>query len=86
MSSELDVPWEELEPIARELHERRLILPLSGRWLSIGVEGEIPPVPQATVFPGGYMTARPRPGHPEDAPWRVPEARQRVESGRFWLL
>jgi len=86
LSSELDVPWEELEPIARELHERRLILPLSGRWLSIGVEGEIPPVPQATVFPGGYMTARPRPGHPEDAPWRVPEARQRVESGRFWLL
>ena len=71
LCAELDVTWEELEPLVRELHERKLVLPLSGRWLSIGVEGEIPPMPEATVFPGGYMSARPRPLHPADAPWKV---------------
>lgn len=68
---ELGHPWEELEPIVRELHRRRLLLPLSGRWLAVAVSGHIPAMPTAHVFPGGYLCAQPRPHHPQDAPWSL---------------
>ena len=68
---ELGHPWEDLEPIVREMHERRLLLPLSGRWLAVAVSGSIPPMPTAHVFPGGYLSAQPRPNHPFDAPWSL---------------
>jgi len=72
LAQELGCAWEDLEPIVRELHERKLLLPLSGRWLAVAVEGEIPPMPTAHVFPGGYLSAQPRPNHPQDAPWNLP--------------
>jgi len=68
---DLETPWEELSPLVREMEARRLLLPLSGRWLAVAVEGEIPPMPTAHVFPGGYLNAKPRPQHPADAPWSV---------------
>ncbi len=71
LTQDLDASWEDLEPIITEMHARRLLLPLSGRWLAVAVEGEIPPMPTAFAFPGGYLTPRPRPNHPEDAPWSI---------------
>lgn len=72
LAEELGRPWEELEPIVNEMHHRRLLLPLSGRWLAVAVAGNIPSMPTAHVFPGGYLSAQPRPNHPQDAPWTVP--------------
>jgi magnesium-protoporphyrin IX monomethyl ester (oxidative) cyclase len=69
LAQELECSWEDLQPLVREMHDRRLLLPLSGRWLAVAVEGEIPPMPTAHVFPGGYLSAQPRPRHPHDAPW-----------------
>ena len=68
---ELETPWEELEPLVREMHQRKLLLPLSDRWLAVAVEGETPSMPTAHVFPGGYLAAQPRPHHPQDAPWSI---------------
>lgn len=72
LAQELGCTWEDLEPLVREMHERSLLLPLSGRWLAVAVEGEIPPMPTAHVFPGGYLSAQPRANHPHDAPWNLP--------------
>lgn len=71
LAEELGHSWEELEPIVREMHDRRLLLPLSGRWLAVAVSGQIPPMPTANVFPGGYLSAIARPAHPADAPWKL---------------
>lgn len=71
LMEELQRPWEELEAVAGQLLERRLLLPLSGRWLSIAVAGEIPAIPTANVFPGGYLSVHPRPHHPADVPWSL---------------
>jgi len=70
LAQDLDCSWEDLQPLIAEMHQRKLLLPLSGRWLAVAVEGEIPPMPTAHVFPGGYLAARPRPNHPHDAPWK----------------
>lgn len=64
-------PWDEVEPLLTDLCARRLMLKLSGRYLAIAVAGELPPIPQAYRFPGGYLLARPRVNHPHDAPWRI---------------
>ncbi|MBT9584098.1 RiPP maturation radical SAM C-methyltransferase [bacterium] len=71
LAQDLECSWEDLEPLVREMHARRLLLPLSGRWLAVAVEGEIPPMPTAHVFPGGYLAPKPRPDHPHDAPWSI---------------
>ena len=63
--------WDDVAPIVADLCERRLMLHLSGKYLAIAVAGELPPIPQAYRFPGGYLLPRPRAHHPHDAPWRI---------------
>ena len=71
LAEELGRSWEELEPVVAEFHRRRLLLPLSGRWLAVAVAGSTPAMPTAHAFPGGYFLSKPRPNHPHDAPWLV---------------
>ena len=80
LAAELECSWEDLQPLVGEMHQRKLLLPLSGRWLAVAVSGEIPPMPSADVFPGGYLAARPRPDHPHNAPWRLRDREMAVDS------
>lgn len=53
--SGLDVSWDDVQPIAAQLWERKILVDLNGRLLSLAVKEPCLPLPAPSEFPGGYV-------------------------------
>lgn len=54
---EINVSWEDIEPIATELQERKILIYLNNRLLSLAVKEPYLPYLPPMEFPGGYVDA-----------------------------
>ena len=50
-----ELGWSEIEPVLDELVERRLVLPIFGRYLSLGVPEPMTDLPSVRQTPEGYL-------------------------------
>jgi magnesium-protoporphyrin IX monomethyl ester (oxidative) cyclase len=63
---QLTLSWDEVEPIVRELCQRRIMLELNGRYLSLALKAPIPPLPTSREAPSGYIDLRRFQSHLEE--------------------
>ncbi|MHC5748362.1 MAG: hypothetical protein ACYTXT_42265, partial [Nostoc sp.] len=50
-----NISWEDIQPITAELQERKILLELNGRLLSLAVREPYSPLPTSSESPGGYI-------------------------------
>jgi ribosomal peptide maturation radical SAM protein 1 len=53
--TELDISWEDIQPIIIQLQERKIMLELNGRLLSLAVKKPYSSLPKSSESPGGYI-------------------------------
>ena len=53
-----DGSWNHILPVVEELRARKILLKLNGRLLSLALREPIPPLPEQTNLPGGYVDVK----------------------------